>query len=98
MALNYQAKLQLTPAQGKAGDSITLKAVFSSIEGAIAQVQAAESNYYVTARLLPQGENVYAATMSVPYGAPSGTYTVIVYGVDADGNKGPRATTTFTLQ
>lgn len=99
MELNYKIQASINPTQGTSGSTVRMNAVLTDIEGEIAGVYATVVGEGMQFRLNPvEGDTgKYSAATTIPWGAPPGTYSVSVYAVDSERQKGETVTLQFRV-
>lgn len=97
MALNYKIEATVTPTQGTSGGMVKMNAALTEVEGEISAVYASVVNQGMQFRLMLQEDGTYAASTTIPWGAPSGSYTISVYAIDAERQKGPEKSLQFRV-
>ncbi len=95
---NYNAKVTITPPAGKRGEHVRLTVTLSDVVGEIRQVIMTVPGYDIYQYLAPQGGHVYSTAMTIPWEAPSGTYTLNIYALGPDNNRGPVIKESYTVQ
>lgn len=96
--INYSGKVSITPPAGRRGERVTLTVTFSDVVGEIKQVVMTVPGYNIYEYLTPQGNHVYSASMTIPWEAPSYTYTLNIYALGPDNNRGPVIKESYTVQ
>ncbi|MGB9681547.1 MAG: hypothetical protein ACP5JL_09330 [bacterium] len=75
---------EITPTSGRQGDIVTVT-VHATSDTKSVYGRIPEYGYLV--QFQKDGE-IFKLTMQVPYGAPPGTYSVSIYPIDNEGNRG----------
>ena len=95
--IQYNAQVSMTPPTGKCGDRVTLTVTLSDVVGKIKQVIMTMPGYNIFQYLTPQGNQVYSASMTIPWDAPSNTYSLSIYAIGPDNNRGPVINKPYTV-
>lgn len=97
--LAYQAEVLFSSPSGKRGSSVTVEVRLDPVVGEVRKfyLTVPGQGFFVTLAPLADRPGVFAGGTTIPWDAPSGTYPVGLYGVDADGNRGPVIHSTFTV-
>ena len=96
-ALSYEAKMTLTPAEGKRGQPVTLEVRFENVIGQIQRVYMTVPGYGIMQNLTRKSDLVYSMTMPVPWEAPAGNYTIQVHAADSQQQRGPVIRENYTV-
>ena len=96
--INYNATVSISPPVGKRGERVTLTVTLSDVVGEIKQVIMTVPGYNIYQYLLPKGDQVYSASMIIPWEAPSGFYTLHIYALGPDNSRGPEIKETYRVQ
>jgi hypothetical protein len=90
-ALAYQAEVVFTPTEGKRGSTVSVEVRLDKVVGEVRKfhLTVPGQGFFVTLNRLEDRPDVFAGSTLVPWEAPSGTYPIGLYGVDAEGNRGP---------
>jgi hypothetical protein len=97
--LAYQAEVFFSSPSGKRGSSVTFEVRLDPVVDEVRRFYMTVPGYSVFVTLSSHAERpgVFTGMTTVPWEAPSGTYPLNFYGVDADGNRGPVLHRTFTV-
>ena len=85
---SYNISAKIDPMRASPGERITVTANITDLIGEIKTVYAMVNAYGYSQILTKSGDGVYSARTIVPYEAPPGTYNVVVFAKDIEGNKG----------
>ncbi|MFD2114900.1 hypothetical protein ACFSTH_16310 [Paenibacillus yanchengensis] len=99
MSSIYQLEATFSPADGRRGERASLKVQFNDVadnfEVDKAVVRITDFGIYDVMRR--QEDGTYLWSYPIPYEAPLQTYSVEVYAIDKEGNKGPAETITYVI-
>ncbi|MDW7658613.1 MAG: hypothetical protein SCM11_15705 [Bacillota bacterium] len=96
--INYTAKVSITPPSGRRGERVALTVTLADVVGEIRQVIMTVPGYDIYQYLSPQGNQVYSAAMTIPWEAPSGTYTLNIYALGPENKRGPVIKESYSVQ
>jgi len=94
---SYNISAKIDPPKASPGERITITAEITDLVGEVKTVYAMV-NAYGYSQILPRSaEGTFSTRTIVPYEAPPGTYNVVLFARDFDGNKGKELAIRFQV-
>jgi hypothetical protein len=97
--LDYQAEVVFSSPEGKRGSTVSVEVRLDKVVGEVRKFQLTVpgQGFFVTLAPVADRPGVFAGSTLIPWEAPSGTYPLGLYGVDAEGNRGPALYASFKV-